>query len=130
MANGGVISSTSSRHKKTNSPTIDAKTEEAYLVSNGVVAPRKIFEEIGLKQINPRTIYYDNQPAIHIMENKGSIAKKSKAMATQIFALRDRMIKCISTLEMMAADIGTKAFRQSQIPTVPRHHHWLRSSPS
>ena len=114
MANGGVISSTSSRHKKTNTSTTDAEAEEAYLASNDVVALRKIFEEIGLKQIDPTTIYCDNQPAIHIMENKGSIAKKSKAMATQIFALRDRMIdhevelKYLSTVEM-AADIGTKA---------------------
>ena len=48
------------------------------------------------------------------MENKGSIAKKSKAMATQIFALRGRMIdhevelKYLSTVKM-AADIGTKS---------------------
>ena len=70
--------------------------------------------EIGLPQTpEPTTIYCDNTAAIQIMENKGAIGKRSKAMDTQIYALRDRIVDQEVQLEYlgtneMAADIGTK----------------------
>ena len=69
--------------------------------------------EIGLPQTpEPITIYCDNTAAIQLMENKGAIGKRSKAMDTQIYALRDRIVDQEVQLEYlgtdeMAADIGT-----------------------
>ena len=66
-----------------------------------------------MEQLDPTVIYCDNQPAIQMMENKGSLAKRSKAMDTQLYALRDRMIdqevqlKYVPTSDMLA-DIFTK----------------------
>jgi len=108
------VSASSAKHKKTNTSTTEAEAEEAYHASTDVVALRLLMKEIGLEQLDPTTIYCDNQPAIQMMENKGSLTKRSKAMDIQIYALRDRMIdqevlmKYLSTVNQ-AADIGTKA---------------------
>ena len=113
FCNGAMISGTSAKHKKTNTSTAEAEAEEAFHTSTDVIALRNLMKEIGLEQLDPTVIYCDNQPAIHMMQNKGSMAKRTKAMDTQIYALRDRMIdhevqlKYISTVNM-AADIATK----------------------
>ena len=113
MCNGGAVSSTSSKHKKTNTSTAEAEAEEAFHASTDVVALRYLAREIGVEQLDPTVIYCDNQPAIQMMENKGSLAKRSKAMDTQLYALRDRMIdqevqlQYVSTAAMVA-DIFTK----------------------
>ena len=113
MCNGGAVSSTSSKHKKTNTSTAEAEAEEAFHASTDVVALRYLAREIGVEQLDPTIIYCDNQPAIQMMENKGSLAKRSKAMDTQLYALRDRMIdqevqlQYVSTAAMVA-DIFTK----------------------
>ena len=113
MCNGAAVSCSSAKHKKTNTSTAEAEAEEAYHTSTDVVALRHLAKEIGVEQLDLSIIYCDNQPAIQIMENKGSLAKRSKAMDTQLYALRDRMIdqevqlKYISTSDMIA-DIFTK----------------------
>ena len=114
MMNGAMISETSNKHKKTNTSTAEAESEEAFHASTDVVAMREMMREIGLPQTpEPTTIYCDSTAAIQIMENKGAIGKRSKAMDTQIYALRDRIVDQEVQLEYlgtdeMAADIGTK----------------------
>ena len=64
--------------------TAEAESEEAFHASTDVVAMRELMREIGLPQTpEPTTIYCDNTAAIQIMENKGAIGKRSKAMDTQ-----------------------------------------------
>ena len=93
MLNGAAISVTSAMHKKkTNTSTAEAEAEEAFHCSTDIVAMRFILEELGHKQIMPTTLYCDSMAVIQIMENKGPLAKWSKAMDIQIYALRDRMI--------------------------------------
>ena len=71
-------------------------------------------EEIGLKQKDPTIIYQDNQAAIHIANNRGALAKKTRAMDLRTLAVRNKVedLKVIpiycETLKMLA-DIGTKA---------------------
>ena len=114
MMNGAMISGTSNKHKNINISTAEAESEEAFHASTDVVAMRELMREIGLPQTpEPTTIYCDNTAAIQIMENKGAIGKRSKAMDTQIYALRDRIVDQEVQLEYldtneMAADIGTK----------------------
>ena len=71
--------------------------------------------ETGLPQTpESTTIYCDNTAATQIMESKGTIGKRSKAMDAQIHALRNRrtadqevQLEYLGT-EEMAADVGTK----------------------
>ena len=75
--------------------------------------------EIGLPQPAPTVIYCDNKPAIQIMENKGALGKRSKAMDIQIYALRDRIVDQEVQLEHcpteeMVADVGTKALGKTK----------------
>ncbi len=71
-------------------------------------------EEMGLAQLEPTTIWQDNQAAIQIAMNRGTLAKKSRAMDLKVLTLRNKVedMKCVpiylKTSEMLA-DIGTKA---------------------
>ena len=71
-------------------------------------------EEVGLAQLEPTTIWQDNQAAIQIAMNRGALAKKSRAMDLKVLTLRNKVedMKCVpiylKTSEMIA-DIGTKA---------------------
>ncbi len=70
--------------------------------------------ELGLEQLEPTTIWQDNQAAIQIAMNKGAFAKKSRAMDLKVLTLRNKVedMKCVpiylKTSEMIA-DIGSKA---------------------
>jgi hypothetical protein len=119
MMNGAMISGTSAKHKKTNTSTAETEAEEAFHTSTDVVALREVMKEIGLPQPAPTVIYCDNKPAIQIMENKGALGKRSKAMDIQIYALRDRIVDQEVQLvycptEEMVADIGTKALGKTK----------------
>ena len=115
MMNGAMISGTSNKHKNINISTAEAGSEEAFHASTDVVAMTELMREVGLPQTpEPTTIYCDNTAAILIMENKGAIGKRNKAMDIQIHALRDRRIvdqevqlEYLGT-EEIAADVGTK----------------------
>ncbi len=71
-------------------------------------------QEVGLKQIEPTVIWQDNQAAIQIAMNRGSLAKKTRAMDLRVMTVRNKIedMKVVSmylkTCEMIA-DIGTKA---------------------
>ena len=119
MMNGGMISGTSAKHKKFNTSTAETEAEEAFHASTDVVALRHLMSEIGLPHPTPTVIYCDNKPAIHIMENKGALGKRSKAMDTHIYALRDRIVDQEVQLEYcpteeMVADIGTKSLGKTK----------------
>ena len=119
MMNGAMVSGTSAKHKKTNTSTAEAEAEEAFHASTDVVALRELMKEIGLPQPAPTVIYCDNKPAIQIMENKGALGKRSKAMDNQLYSLSDRIVDQEVQLkhcptEEMVADVGTKALSKSK----------------
>jgi hypothetical protein len=70
--------------------------------------------EIGLEQQNPTVIFQDNQAAIYIANNRGALAKKTRAMELRTLAVRNKVedLKVVpvycETMKMLA-DIGTKA---------------------
>jgi hypothetical protein len=47
--------------------------------------------EVGLFQQEPTVIYQDNQPAIQIMMNRGSLPNKSKAMDIRVMSARNKV---------------------------------------
>jgi hypothetical protein len=112
--NNAAISFTSKRHTTTDDSTAAAELTEQYLCACDVEKYRNLMEEVGLKQFGPTIIWQDNQAAIQIAMNRGSLAKKARAMELRVMTVRNKVedIKVVPiylrTSEMVA-DIGTKA---------------------
>ena len=67
------------RHTTTDTSTTAAELTEAYMCSVDVVALRNLMAEVGCFQEEPTMIYQDCSPAVQVAENRGSLAKRSKA---------------------------------------------------
>jgi hypothetical protein len=123
LMNGGVISFTSKRHTTTDDSTAAAELTEQHLCACDVEGLRNLMKEIGLEQLEPTTIYQDNQAAIQIANNRGSLAKKTRAMEMRTLTVRNKVEDqkvvpvYIETLRMLA-DIGTKALEPSRFETL------------
>ena len=79
-----------------------------------VVGFRELLKEIGLEQKAPTIIFQDNQSAIQISMNRGSLSKKTRAMEVRVFSVRNKVedmkvVPIYLKTELMLADIGTKA---------------------
>jgi hypothetical protein len=114
MMNGGAISFTSKKHTTTDDSTTAAELTEAYLCACDVEGFRNMNEEIGLRQEGPTVIYQDNQSAIQIAMNRGSLSKKTRAMEVRTLTLRNKVedMKVVPIwieTDKMLADLGTKA---------------------
>ena len=113
MMNGAAISMTSARHSTTDTSTMAAEITESFLASVDIVALRNLMAEVGLFQEEPTLLYQDCSPAVTVAENRGSLAKRSKALDIRVFSVRNRIedqeiqLKLISTLKMIA-DVATK----------------------
>ncbi len=85
-----------------------------YLAACEVEAIRNLNGEIGLELDGPTIIYQDNQAAIQIAMNRGSLSRKTRATETRTLTVRNKVedLKVvpiyIKTTEMLA-DIDTKA---------------------
>ena len=71
-------------------------------------------KEIGLEQLDPTIIYQDNQAAIQIANNRGALAKKTRAMEMKTLSVRNKVedmkvVPVYVETSKMLADIGTKA---------------------
>jgi len=114
IMNGAVISFTSKRHSTTDDSTAAAELTEQHLCACDVEGLRNLMKEVGLEQLEPTIIYQDNQAAIQIANNRGALAKKTRAMDMRTLTVRNKIedLKVIplycETLKMLA-DIGTKA---------------------
>jgi hypothetical protein len=80
-------------------------------------------KEIGLEQMDPTTIYQDNQAAIQIANNRGSLAKKTRAMDMRTLTVRNKVedqkvVPVYIETSRMLADIGTKALEPSRFETL------------
>jgi hypothetical protein len=114
MLNNAAISFTSKRHTTTDDSTAAAELTEQYLCACDVEGYRNLMQELGLRQEEPTVIWQDNQAAIQIAMNRGSLAKKNRAMDLRVMTVRNKIedMKVVPmylrTCEMIA-DIGTKA---------------------
>jgi hypothetical protein len=89
--NGAAISFTSKRHTTTNDSTMAAELMEAYLASCDVEGFRNLNEEIGLRNEKPTVLYQDNQTAIQIAMNRGSLSKKTRATEIRTLTIRNKI---------------------------------------
>jgi hypothetical protein len=114
MMNGAAVAMRSKKHTTTDDSTMAAEITEAFYTSCDIAGLRNLMSEVGLHQLEPTVLYEDNQPAIKVAENKGSLLKKSKSLDIQVYSLRNRIedqevrLKYIETVKQVA-DIGTKA---------------------
>ena len=114
MMNRAAICFSSKRHTTTDDSTTAAELTELYLCACEVEAMRNLNDEIGLKQSGPTVIYQDNQAAIQIAMNRGSLSRKTRATETRTLTVRNKVEDMkvvpiyVKTTEMIA-DIGTKA---------------------
>ncbi len=114
LMNGAIISFTSKRHSTTDDSTAAAELTEQHLCACNVEGLRNLMKEIGSEQMRPTTIYQDNQAAIHIANNRGALAKKTRAMDLRTLAVRNKVedlkvVPVYCETSKMLADIGTKA---------------------
>jgi hypothetical protein len=80
---------------------------------------RELMKEIGLEQKGPTVIFQDNQAAIQIAMNRGSLSKKTRAMDVRVFSVRNKIedmqvVPIYLETKLMLADIGTKALEPAQ----------------
>ena len=114
IMNNAAISFTSKRHTTTDDSTAAAELTEQYLCACDVEGYRNLMEEVGLKQVEPTIIWQDNQAAIQIAMNRGSLAKKTRAMELRVMTVRNKVedmkvVPIYLRTSEMVADIGTKA---------------------
>lgn len=117
--NGAIISASAQRHSTVDTSTTEAELTECFKCAQDVMGFRNLMEEVGLMNDEPTTIYQDNSPAIQILNQKGSLASRSKFMDIRIFKVREwidegALVTTYCNTLSMAADIGTKALGERQ----------------
>jgi hypothetical protein len=91
MMNGGVLSLSAKKHTLTASATTHDELIEFSFGANRAIGFRNIMVEMGLEQTNAITIYQDNQAAIQIALNRGSLSKQSRHMEQRILTARNKV---------------------------------------
>jgi hypothetical protein len=76
-------------------------------------------KEVGLQQMEATKIYQDNQAAIQIANNRGQLAKKTRAMDMRTLTVRNKVedmkvVPVYCETARMLADIGTKALEPAR----------------
>jgi hypothetical protein len=119
IMNEAAISLTSKKHTTTDDSTAAAELTECYLCACDVVGFRELMKEVGLENKDPTIIFQDNQAAIQIAMNRGSLSKKTRAMEIRVLSLRNKVedmkvVPIYIDTKLMLADIGTKALDPAQ----------------
>jgi hypothetical protein len=119
IMNQAAISLTSKKHTTTDDSTTAAELTECHLCACDVMGFRELMKEIGLEQKGPTIIFQDNQAAIQIAMNRGSLSKKTRAMDVRVFSVRNKIedmqvVPIYLETKLMLADIGTKALEPAQ----------------
>jgi len=119
IMNRAAISLTSKKHTTTDDSTTAAELTECHLCACDVAGFRELMKEIGLEQKGPTVIFQDNQAAIQIAMNRGSLSKKTRAMEIRVFSIRNKIedmkvVPIYLETKLMLADIGTKALEPAQ----------------
>ena len=119
MMNGGVVSLSAKKHTLTASATTHDELIEFSIGANRAAGFRNIMSEMGLEQKKATVIYQDNEAAIQIALNRGSLSKQSRHMDRRILTARnkveDHQVKPVYVrTDEMVADLGTKALPDRQ----------------
>jgi hypothetical protein len=98
----------------TGSATCHDEIIEFSIAGNKVVGYRNMMEEMHLAQDKPTVIYQDNEAAIMIEKNRGSLSGQSRHIERKVLTCRNKVedgqiVPVYLETSRMAADIGTKA---------------------
>ncbi len=91
VMNRAAISLSSKKHTTTDDSTAAAELTELHLCAFDVMGLRELMKEIGLEQTELTIIFQDNQAAIQIAMNRGSLSKKTRAMDIRYSALGTKL---------------------------------------
>ena len=118
MFNGACVSFTSKKHTITSPSTCWSEMITMFDCTIDVMALRNLLAELGMYQEHPTRIYQDNQAAIQIANNRGSLGKTSRAMDLKTLSTRNHIedheveTAYINTT-LQVADMGTKALMEN-----------------
>jgi hypothetical protein len=119
MMNCAALSLSAKKHTITAGSTMQDEAIEYGIATNKMVGFRNMSSEMGFQQDKATKIYQDNEACIQIMKNRGSLTKHSRHIDRRILSARNKIEdgetwpEYVFTKEMLA-DIGTKAFADSQ----------------
>jgi hypothetical protein len=119
MMNGAAVSFSSKRHTLNGCGTYHDEIIEFSIAANKVAGYRNMMEEMHLSQDRPTVIYQDNEAAIQIAKNRGSMSSLTRHIERRVLTCRNKiedgliMPTYVQTTRMIA-DIGTKAFGDKQ----------------
>ncbi len=119
MMNGAAVTFSAKRHTLTGCSTCHDETIELSIAGNKVAGLRNMMEEMHLGQDKPTVIYQDNEAAIMIAMNRGSLSGQSRHIDRKVLTCRNKIedgkIRPVYLeTARMVADIGTKAFNDKQ----------------
>ena len=119
MMNGGVVSLSAKKHTLTASATTHDELIEFSISANRAAGFRNIMSEMGLEQKKATVIYQDNEAAIQIALNRGSLSKQSRHMDRRVLTARNKVEDhqgkpVYVRTDKMVADLGTKALPDRQ----------------
>ena len=117
--NGAAITFSAKRHTLTGCSTCHDETIEFSIAGNKVAGLRNMMEEMHLAQDRPTVIYQDNEAAIMIAMNRGSLSGQSRHIDRKVLTCRNKIedgkiIPVYLETARMIADIGTKALGDKQ----------------
>jgi hypothetical protein len=119
MMNGAALSSTSKKQTIPQSSSMAVEHVSQFECSTEALAIRNLLTELGQCPQYPTTIYCDNQSAIEVANNRGSLGKTSRALDLKTLSLRQRIedhqveSKYVNTNGMLA-DMNTKALAEDK----------------
>jgi hypothetical protein len=119
MMNQAAISYTSKKHTTTDGSTTASELTEGSLCACDIVGFRNLNDEVGLRADGPTVMFQDNQAAIQIMMNRGSLSQRTKATDIRTLTVRNKVedlmvVPIYLETTKMLADLGTKALDPKQ----------------
>jgi hypothetical protein len=118
MMNGAAICFKAKKQVLTAPSSCWAELTELFNCSTDVRGLRNLMANLGMYQDSPSVIYQDNESAIKIANNRGSLGQTSRAMDLRTLSTRNRIEDHevqtrYKRTDKMVADMGTKALPEN-----------------
>ena len=118
MMNGAAILFKAKKQTLTAPSSCWAELTELFNLSTDIRGLRNLVGELGMYQQEPSLCFQDNESAIKIANNRGSLGPTSRAMDLRTLSTRNRIedheIKTkFRRTDKMIADMGTKALPEN-----------------
>jgi hypothetical protein len=119
MMNGAAVAMSTKKHTITAASTCHDELIEFSIACNKVAGFRNLSSEMGMHQVSPTVIYQDNEAAVKIETNRGSLSSRSKHIDLKVLSARNKVedqcvVPVLEHTSRMIADIGTKALPDGQ----------------